>query len=154
MKRLTTRIDPGWDQFTVQIPVRFNEVDSMEVVWHGHYVAYCETAREAWLGARGLSYQDMDRLGCPAPVARIALEYRAPTRAGEILAVTCAQIPGGEPKLECAYEIRGADGSLRCVAESLQVFVDRSGTVLLSAPPPIERLFAAITAARSVRGSG
>ena len=26
----------------VEIPVRFNEVDSLRVVWHGHYIKYFE----------------------------------------------------------------------------------------------------------------
>lgn len=149
MRRITTRIDPSWDQHTVSIAVRFNEVDSMKVVWHGHYVAYCETAREAWLAARGLSYQEMDRLGCVAPVARMQFEFLRPILGGQTVQVTCAQIPGGEPKLECFYEIRDEAGQLLSIAESLQVFVDRQGVVFLSAPPPVAELFARITAART-----
>ncbi len=34
-----------------RIAVRFHELDSMTVVWHGHDVAYCETAREVYLSA-------------------------------------------------------------------------------------------------------
>jgi acyl-CoA thioester hydrolase len=151
MRRGIRRIDPAWDQEAIAIPVRFNEVDAMQVVWHGHYVAYCECAREAFLAARGLSYQDMDRAGCPAPLARIALDYFAPARGGEVVEVICAQIPGGEPKLECCYEIRRRAGNLLCVAESLQVFTDRSGQVLLSPPPEVERLFRAIAARRAAR---
>jgi acyl-CoA thioester hydrolase len=153
MKRLARHIQPGWDRHAVRFPVRFHEVDSMEVVWHGHYVAWCETAREAWLGARGLSYQDMQRHGCPAPVVRMVLDYLRPARAGDTVEVVCAHIPGGEPKLECAYEVRSDTGDLLCLAESMQVFVDREGQVRLSAPPPVEALFAAIAAARSRDGS-
>lgn len=151
MRRGVRRIDPGWDQFTVNIPVRFNEVDSMKVVWHGHYVAFCETAREAWLDARGLSYKAMDDSGCPAPVVRMSLEYLRPAYGGDILAVNCAQVPGNEPKLECCYEILNQRSEVLCIAESVQVFVDQTGQVLLSAPPPVERLFAAIAAARQLR---
>ena len=30
----------------VEFPVRFSEVDSMQIVWHGHYVKYMEEGRE------------------------------------------------------------------------------------------------------------
>ena len=33
---------------TVEIPIRFSEVDSLHVVWHGHYVKYFEDGREAF----------------------------------------------------------------------------------------------------------
>jgi acyl-CoA thioester hydrolase len=142
MNRIKTRIDPTWDTHTVRIHVRFNEVDSMKIVWHGHYVAYCETAREAWLAARGLSYEEIDSLGCLAPVVRMQFEFLRPIKAGQDVLVTCARIPGGEPKLEFFYEIRDEAGNLLSIAESLQVFVDRAGEVFLSAPAPVSALFA------------
>lgn len=148
MRRLKQRIDPSWDSYSVQIGVRFCEVDSMRIVWHGHYVAYCEEAREQFLAARGLSYRQMDVEGCMAPVVRMQLEYLRPALGGDQLRVTAAQIPGGEPKLEFLYEIRNAANQLLCVAESTQIFVDRQGEVLLSAPPPVEALFGAIRARR------
>ena len=146
MNRIKLRIRPEWDRETVSVPVRFNEVDSMKVAWHGHYVAWCEVAREEYLARRGLSYQRMEGDGCVAPVVRMQLEYLAPARSGDVLAVTCAHLPGGEPKLELLYEIRGRDGRLLCVAESMQAFIDNGGQVYLSAPPPVEELFAAIAA--------
>lgn len=151
MKRIKTRIDPSWDQHTTRMTVRFHEVDSMKIVWHGHYVTYYETAREAYLAARGLSYQEMERTDCLAPVARMQMEFLRPIRAGQEILVTCAHIPGGEPKLECYCEIRDTTGTLLSVAESVQVFVDGQGEVYLSAPPPVEALFAAIAAHLSQR---
>jgi len=148
MNRIKQRIAPDWDRESIAIPVRFHEVDAMKIVWHGHYVAWCESAREQFLAQRGLSYHEMDVAGCMAPVARMQLEYLHPTRGGETVQVTCAHIPGGEPKLEFLYEIRNGDGRLLCVAESVQVFVDRQGEVYLSAPPPVERLFATIAQRR------
>jgi acyl-CoA thioester hydrolase len=151
MRRGVRRIDPSWDQESIVLPVRFNEVDSMKIVWHGNYVAYCECAREAFLAARGLSYTTMDELGCPAPVVRMSLEYLRPALGGDLLTVICAHVPGGEPKLECCYEVRNQRDEVLCTAESLQIFVDRQGQVLLSAPPAVERLFRLIATSRAAR---
>ena len=151
MRRGIARIDPSWDQASIEMRVRFHEVDCMRIVWHGHYVAYCESAREAWLGQRGLSYREMEAENCPAPVVRMHLDYLSPAFAGDVLTVTCAHIPGGEPKLECRYEIRNERDVVVCVAESTQIFVDYQGTPYLSPPPAVERLFAAIAAARAAR---
>ena len=41
---------------TKPFEVRFSEVDSMGVVWHGHYAMYFEDAREAFGAKYGLEY--------------------------------------------------------------------------------------------------
>ena len=46
-----------------------------------------------------------------APVARMQMEYLRPIRAGQEILVTCAHLPGGEPKLECVCEIRDVAGA-------------------------------------------
>jgi acyl-CoA thioesterase FadM len=45
VKRIKTRIDPLWDMIELAVPVHFSEVDSMKLVWHGHYLRYCESPR-------------------------------------------------------------------------------------------------------------
>ncbi len=35
-------------EVTTQVRVRFQEVDSLRVVWHGHYLSYCEEGRTAF----------------------------------------------------------------------------------------------------------
>ena len=42
MRRGINGIDPSWDQHAIPLTVRFSEVDSMRIVWHGHYLTHCE----------------------------------------------------------------------------------------------------------------
>lgn len=134
----------------IQVPVNFSEVDSMKIVWHGHYLRYAEAAREVYCAARGMSYQQMEDVGSVAPVVRCQLEFYRPAKMGRTLAVTVAHIPDSEPKLDLLYEIRDADGTLLCVVETVQVFVDLHGVPFLTPPPPVERFFAAIHAREAV----
>ncbi len=144
MKRIRTRIEPTWDALTLAVPVCFSDVDAMKIVWHGHYLRYCESAREAYCAERGLSYQQMEAVASVAPVVRVQLEYLRPAHHGEILAVRVAHIPGSEPSLDLFYEVRGPDGTLLAIAETVQVFVDPTGYPFLSPPPPVETFFAEI----------
>ena len=168
MKRIKSRILPHWHAIELTVPVHFNEVDSMKLVWHGHYLRYCEDAREQYCGEHGLSYKTMEDEGCVAPVVRLQVEYYAPARMGWHLQVRCARLPGSEPMLNLFYEIRGpvrAEGSgrlaggagaaaaagisepkLLCVVETVQVFIDNAGVPYLSAPPAVEAFFDTITA--------
>ena len=44
------------------IPVKFSEIDSMRIVWHGNYVAYFEDGRESFSRRYpGIGYDTMQK---------------------------------------------------------------------------------------------
>ena len=69
MKELTENID---------FEIRFNEVDSMGVVWHGAYPLYLEDAREAFGRKYGLDYLTIFGNGCFAPIVEMSFKYKSP----------------------------------------------------------------------------
>lgn len=121
---------------TCVIPIRFHEVDSMLVVWHGHYVAYIEEARRA-LGRRyGVDYTTFFAHNTPAPVAQLHVDFIAPARLADTLAATARLYKSDAAKLEFEYEIRRqTDRSLLATGSSLQVFTTLQGSLLLTMPP-------------------
>ncbi len=60
-----------------EILVPFFDVDSMNVVWHGHYVKYLEVARCALLDKIGHNYSAMSELGLRLAGDRPAVALRA-----------------------------------------------------------------------------
>ena len=108
----------------------------MQVVWHGHYVAYLEEARRA-LGRRyGVDYPTFFAHHTPAPVAQLRLDYLAPARLADTLTVTARLFKSEAAKLELEYEIRRqSDRSLLAFGTSLQVFTNLQGELLLTLPP-------------------
>ena len=67
-----------------QFKVRFSEIDSMHVVWHGDYVRYFEDGREAFgLEYSGLGYGDISKSGYLAPMVDLHLQYKRPLSLGE-----------------------------------------------------------------------
>lgn len=80
----------------LRIPVRFHEVDSYGVVWHGHYVAWLEAGRNALAAAFGMDIVDLSRRGYLLPVVSLQLDYRRPAVLGdEIIVETRLQEPRG-----------------------------------------------------------
>ena len=61
------------------LDIRFSEVDSMKVVWHGSYMLYFEDAREAFGKEYGLEYMRMADEGYYAPLVDLQFHYRKPT---------------------------------------------------------------------------
>jgi len=67
----------------IEIPVEvpFFDVDSMDVVWHGHYVKYLELARCTLLERIGHDYRQMKASGYLWPVVDLQLRYVRAARA-------------------------------------------------------------------------
>ena len=57
---------------TKMLEVRFSEVDSMNIVWHGSYALYFEDAREAFGQKYGLGYLDIFGNGYYAPLVDLS----------------------------------------------------------------------------------
>ena len=72
---------------SVIIEVPFFDVDSMEIVWHGHYVKYMELARCAFLKELNYDYDVMKEYGYAWPVVQLHLKYIRPARFGQHIRV-------------------------------------------------------------------
>lgn len=121
---------------TIRVQVRFSEVDSIRMVWHGNYVAYMEDAREAFGRKYGLEYMYIYRSGYLAPMFDIKMRYHQTATVDDVLLVTisCRAVRGA--KLVFDYEIRKeADHSLVFTAESTQLFTTHDGQLEPSCPP-------------------
>ena len=66
-----------------EFEIRFSEVDSMNIVWHGSYMMYFEDAREAFGREYGIAYLDIFGNGKNSSKVRIPtlrLTRTAPAR--------------------------------------------------------------------------
>jgi acyl-CoA thioester hydrolase len=130
--------------FLHRLEVRFPEVDSYGVVWHGHYVAYLELARNAFCAAGGLSPADSLAAGYKVPITRVELSLKRSARLEETLEVAVVLRPPETAKLTMDYEIRraGADGraALLATGTTEQVLLDPSGELRLTLPAPVKEL--------------
>lgn len=121
---------------TLEFGIRFSEVDSMNVVWHGSYALYFEDAREAFGKKYGLGYMDMFRNGYFAPLVDLRFSYKKPLVYGMRPAVTAVYRPVEAAKIVFDYEIRDkAGGSLLATGHSVQVFTDADHRLVWFTPP-------------------
>jgi acyl-CoA thioester hydrolase len=120
---------------TIQRRVRFEEVDSMGIVWHGCYPSYFEDGRVA-LGHRyGISYSDFIREQVPVPVRQMQIDYHRPLRFEEEMEVKTTLHWSDAARINFEYEIRNAPGQLVCTGCTVQLMLDRNFDVLLAPPP-------------------
>lgn len=111
--------------------VRFSEVDSMEVVWHGEYVRYMEDGREAFGRQYGIGYTDIRNSGYVVPIVDLNIQYKQSLRYGESAIVETRYIRTDAAKILFEYLIfRESDGVVVATGSSMQVFVNRATGVL------------------------
>ncbi|MCI0994395.1 acyl-CoA thioesterase [Pseudomonas sp. ICMP22404] len=120
-----------------QIVVPFFDVDSMHVVWHGHYVKYLEMARCALLDEIGHNYNDMLAAGYAWPVIDLQLRYVRSAVFGQALTVR-ASLVEWENRLKINYLISDTlTGERLTRASSVQVAVDITTREMLLASPKV-----------------
>ncbi|MDR1814283.1 MAG: acyl-CoA thioesterase, partial [Tannerella sp.] len=119
-----------------EFDVRFSEVDSMNIVWHGSYALYFEDAREEFGRQYGLSYQLFKDEGFPAPLVELNFRYVKPLMYGQKARVDIIFRNTPAAKIMFDYEIHLADdNSLITTGSSVQVFLDMNFNLMLNNPP-------------------
>jgi acyl-CoA thioester hydrolase len=120
----------------IEVKVRFSEVDSIRVVWHGSYVKYMEDGREDFGEKYGIEYLKIFDNGYTAPVVDMRLRYMQSVTVGDTVVVETRYVPTLSAKMIFEYNIfRKSDNALVLTATTTQVFMSREGELQLNNPP-------------------
>ena len=117
------------------LDIRFSEVDSMNVVWHGSYMLYFEDARELFGEQYDLTYMGYVRHGYYAPMVEMNIQWKKPILYGMRPRIDIIYRPTVAAKVVFDYEIHDtADESLIATAHSVQVFMNLNYQLVLYSP--------------------
>lgn len=109
---------------TAEISVRFNEVDSLRIVWHGHYVNYLEEAREEFGKAYKIGYCDVEKEGYATPIVKVEIDYKRQLRYGDTAIVEVTYVDSEAAKLIFDYVIkRKSNNEIIATARTIQIFL-------------------------------
>lgn len=89
------------------IEVPFNDLDPLEIVWHGNYLRYYEVARCHLLRQIDYDYPTMRESGYAWPIVECQLKYVAPAHFAQRLQIT-ASLLEYEHRLKISYHTRDA----------------------------------------------
>jgi len=124
---------------TIEFPVRFSEVDSMQIVWHGNYVKYMEEGREDFGRKYGISYMQIRDQGFMAPLVRINCDFKKTLTYEDKVIVETRFIDSDAAKITYSFVIyRASDHEVVATGESVQVFLDMNRELVLTVPPFFE----------------
>ncbi len=107
------------------IRVRFSEVDSMQIVWHGEYIRYFEDGRESFGKQFGLGYMDIYNQGYMVPIVELDCQFKQPLSFGEVAIVETRYITCKAAKIKFEYTIyRATDHQVVATGSTTQVFLN------------------------------
>lgn len=117
------------------VDIRFSEVDSMGIVWHGSYAAYFEDAREVFGTKYGLEYLRIYENGFYAPLTELHFNYKRPLRYQDRARVVATYRPSDAAKIIFDYEIYDLKtNELMVTGYSVQVFLDHNFQLVWNSP--------------------
>lgn len=118
-----------------EVQVRFNELDPLQIVWHGNYIRYFEDGREDFGAKFGLSYLDFKKAQIATPVINVNCDFKNMLRYPETILVETTYQPTAAAKIVLNYKItrKGSDHIIAS-GQTTQVFTDFEGNLLLCSP--------------------
>ena len=117
------------------VDVRFSEVDSMGIVWHGNYALYFEDARELFGQTYHLEYLHMYEMGFYAPLVELKFNYKKVVRYQDRIKVRCTFRNTDAAKIIFDYEIRNAEtDEVMVTGHTVQVFLDHEYNLTWQVP--------------------
>jgi acyl-CoA thioester hydrolase len=118
-----------------EVTVRFSEVDSMNIVWHGNYLKYFEDGRESFGLKYNLGYLDVYKYQIMIPIVKVTCDYKKPLEYGDTAIIETRFINSDAAKILFEYQIfRKSDNELVAAGSSIQVFLTPERDLLLTCP--------------------
>ncbi|HYO09450.1 MAG TPA: thioesterase family protein [Tepidisphaeraceae bacterium] len=115
-------------QHTIQIRVRYPEVDAMGYLHHSRFLQYFEMGRVELLRNLGHRYADLERDGIFFAVVKAEVRYKAPARYDDELTLLTRVARQTHVRIDHTYELRRgetllAEGSttIACIGRDGQV---------------------------------
>lgn len=106
------------------LKVPFFDVDSMNIVWHGHYAKYFELARCDLLEQIGYSYEAMALSGFQFPIVDLHIKYIQPLVFNQEIIIHSSLVEW-EYRLKVSYVIYDAKSEKKiCSGHTIQAAVD------------------------------
>lgn len=125
-----------WDE--TAITVRFNEVDSYQVAWHGHYISWMEVGRLQLSQRFGLAPVHLMELGYIGPVVQLEVKYLRPARYHDELIVRTTLEPGDTAALIFKSEIISRAGDRLASGRVVHALTDSEGVLQFRLPEEID----------------
>ncbi|MDR2772985.1 MAG: acyl-CoA thioesterase [Elusimicrobiota bacterium] len=125
--------DPKPLTATINRSVRFDELDPLNIMWHGNYASFFEEGRMA-LGLKyNISYQDFYKNDVVIPLKKFYTYYVLPLEFGKVYTIETKLHWNEAARLDFSYEILFGD-ILMTSGYSVHLMIGKDKNVLVDKP--------------------
>jgi acyl-CoA thioester hydrolase len=119
-----------------KIRVRYAETDQMNVVYHGNYAQYFETARAESIRQLGFTYKEMEAMHVIMPIVEFHCKYIRPAHYDDLLTVKVIlkELPT-DHRIEFHHEVYNEKEKLLTLGRAVLYFIN-SKTMEKTVMPP------------------
>ncbi len=119
----------------VKQKVRFEECDSLGIVWHGRYASFFEDARVVLGSQLGIGYMDFMKHGVLTPLKQMYHDYVRPLRFEEEFTIEGILCWSEAARMNTEYILRNMAGEVLTTGYAVQLMLNKDFEVLLTPPP-------------------
>jgi acyl-CoA thioester hydrolase len=120
------------------LQVRFYEVDTYGVAWHGHYVGWFEVGRNELTQRFQIGPLQLKEMNLLAPVVEITCQFKLPAAFGDSLLIQTTMERTDVAKLIFHYRaLHKENGKVLATGSTTHVLTDLNGTLLYRVPPEV-----------------
>jgi acyl-CoA thioester hydrolase len=123
---------PPGDRFiaSAEFYVRYAETDAQGIVHHASYVVWLEESRSHYSRTVGRDYAEFERSGYLMSVVEVNMRYRAPSRYGDRVLVSCWIEEVKSRSVAFGYEVTIPQSGVLCAkARTSHICLTREGIV-------------------------
>lgn len=125
---------PASLSFSTTRRIRFEEVDPLNIVWHGRYPSYLEDGRVAFGKKYSLHYLDMQKANFVTPIKEMHIDYIKPLYFDEKCTIQTTLHWSDAARLNFSYQIYNDQNELVTRASTVQLFLSLEGTLFMAKP--------------------
>lgn len=116
--------DPAPLSMTTTSRVRFQEVDSLGIAWHGHFSSYFEDARVAMGDAHNIGYMDFYSNGILAPIKTLHIDYLHPLKFQDEISIEGRLHYTEAARINNEFILRNSKGAIAATGFTVQMLLD------------------------------
>jgi len=132
---------------TLEVSVRYSEVDQQGIAHHSSYIPWLEMARLQFLKDLGEDYKKLEQEGVSLVVAELNCRYRRPLSFDDLICIETELHQASAAKLVFHYTLKNEREEVAATAQTILACVNQKGRPTKLPKPLQEKLHGAITIA-------
>jgi acyl-CoA thioester hydrolase len=132
--------DPQPLKHMIKRKVRFDELDPLNIMWHGNYASFFEEGRIAMGAKYGFGYLDFKKHGVMIPLKKFYVDYILPLEFSKEYAVETFLYWNEAARLDFEYRIYDSEKTLATMGYSVHMMIDLKKGILVTKPDFYEEI--------------